>query len=94
MDSPWVRQRDFWVQFRVSDEALLLVIEHYALERPEDTETIVWLSSRGNHGSDLGGTFTEEAAVRWGGFTPRPSEVRYEYDCNGSDREQPGFSPA
>jgi hypothetical protein len=94
MDSPWVRQRDFWVQFRVSDEALLLVIEHYALERPEDMETIMWLSSRGNRGSDLGGKHTEEAAVRWGGFTPRTSEVRYDDDCNGSDRDRSGFSPA
>ena len=94
MDSPWVRQKDFWIHFRVSDEALLRVIEYYASEHPEDTETIVWLSSRGSHGSDLGGMSTEEAAVKWGGFRPRPSEVRYEHDCNGSDREQPGFSPA
>lgn len=78
MVSPWERQRDHWLLNSVTSEELLEVIRQYVLDRPQDTETVIWLSSRGCEGYDLGGTLTEEVAIKWGGYRPRPSEVRYD----------------
>lgn len=71
MDDPWSRQKDAWLLYRVSSEQLLEVIALYSKIHPGDTETIEWLSTRGNKGHDLGGNWTRTAAVYVGGFVPR-----------------------
>lgn len=78
MVSPWERQRDYWLLYTVTDEELLEVIHQCALSRPQDMETVLWLTSRGCEGSDTGGNHTEELAIKWGGYRPRPSEVYHD----------------
>lgn len=66
----WSRQKDFWLTHRVDSDTLLTIITEYSGNHPEDHETLLWLSSRGAKGSDMGGEHTFEVAQEHG-FKPR-----------------------
>lgn len=84
MCTPWQRQRDYWLYQVVTDEQLLLVICRYSCSYPDDSTTVLWLSSRGTKGEDTGESRTEEIARICGGFRHRISEVENDGYYDGS----------
>lgn len=77
----WDIQRDAWL-YRVLPEDLVECIFRYAVEVPGDTETILWLSSRGVKGSDAGNKITKRVAQQYGNYVPRNED---HYGCRHED---------